>query len=137
MKLNPHLSFDGRCEEAFTFYEKLFGGKILFTLTYERSPMAEQVPADWRKKICHTTFAIDNMLLTGADTMTEDYRKPQGVSVLLQFDDVAEAERIFNSLARNGEIQKPIQETFWAVRFGMVVDQFGTPWIINCGRVGM
>jgi PhnB protein len=134
MELQPHLSFDGRCAEAFAYYEKELRGKVLFMLPYDRSPMAEQVSPAWRNKILHGTLAIDNMVLSGADATPEQYEKPQGFSVLLQIDDVAEAERVFNALANNGKILVPIQETFWAIRFGMVVDQFGIPWIVNHGK---
>jgi PhnB protein len=92
------------------------------------SAMAEQVPVDWGKKIVHATP------LTGADEPPEWYKKPQGLSVSLNVDLAAEAERIFNALAENGIVQIPLQETFWALRFGMVVDQFGIPWMVNCGR---
>jgi PhnB protein len=74
--------------------------------------------------------------LTGADVPPESYQKPQGFSVLLNIGAQAEADadRIFKALAENGAVQMPIQETFWALRFGMLVDQFGTPWMINCGK---
>jgi len=133
MRLNPHLAFAGQCEAAFEFYEKCLGGEIVMMMTYGDSPMAEQVPPGWRDKIIHATFALGDHVLTGADARPEHYQKPQGFSVLLHVDDVAEADRIFNTLAEKGTVQMPIQQTFWAQRFGMVVDQFATPWMINCG----
>jgi len=72
--------------------------------------------------------------LQGADAPPGQYQKPQGFSVMLNIDDAAEADRIFHTLAEKGDVQLPIQETFWARRFGMLVDQFGTPWTINCGK---
>ena len=66
--------------------------------------------------------------------LPESYQKPQGFSVLLKVGAAAEAERVFNSSAQNGTVQVPLQETFWALRFGMLIDQFGTPWLINCGK---
>jgi PhnB protein len=134
MRLNPHLAFDGRCAAAFEFYEKCLGGKIVTMLTYGDSPMAGQTPPGWRNKVLHATLALGDHVLTGADVIAEQYQKPQGFSVLLQVDAVAEAERIFKTLAENGVVQVPLEETFWASRFGMVVDQFGTPWMINCGN---
>jgi PhnB protein len=77
---------------------------------------------------------LGDHVLTGADAPPEHYQKPQGFSVLLHIGDAAEADRIFKTLAENGTVQMPIQETFWALRFGMLVDQFGTPWMINCGK---
>jgi PhnB protein len=134
MQLNPHLAFNGQCQEAFRFYEKCLGGKVVFMMTYGDSPMADQVPADWGKKIIHATLALGDQRLTGADEPPEWYKKPQGFSVSLNVGAAAEAERIFHALAENGTVQMPLQETFWALRFGMLVDQFGTPWMVNCGQ---
>jgi PhnB protein len=134
MRLNPHLAFNGQCEVAFKFYEKCLGGKITVMMNYGDSPMAEETPLDWRKKIVHATLALGEDRLTGGDAAPGQYQEPQGLSVLLGLDDPAEADRIFETLAVNGTTQMPIQETFWALRFGMLVDQFGTPWLINCGK---
>jgi len=134
VQLNPHLTFNGQCEAAFRFYEKCLGGKIVVMMAYGDSPMAEQTPLAWRKKIIHATLALGEQRLTGGDVLPETYQKPQGFSVFLNLTAAAEAERIFNSLAQNGTLEVPLQETFWALRFGMLVDQFGTPWLINCGK---
>jgi len=134
MKLNPYLSFDGRCEAAFKFYEKCLGGKIVMTMTYGDSPIAEQTPPEWRNKVLHTTLAFGDQSLAGSDAPPDRYQKPQGISVSLNIDTPAEADRVFKALSEKGTVQMPIQETFWALRFGMVVDQFGTPWMINCGK---
>jgi PhnB protein len=87
-----------------------------------------------RKRILHATLAVGNYPLLGADVHPESYQRPQGFSVMLNIEDAAEAERIFNSLPQNGAGQMPLQETFWAMRFGMLVDQFRTPWTVNCGK---
>jgi len=134
MQLNPHLSFNGQCEAAFRFYEKCLGGKIVVMMTYGESPMAEQTPVGSRGKIIHATLAFNGHRLTGADVFPGSYEKPQGFSVFLSITTVEEAERIFNTLVQNGTVQVPLQQTFWALRFGMLVDQFGTPWLINCGK---
>jgi PhnB protein len=135
MRLNPYLSFNGQCEAAFRLYEQCLRGKILMMMTYEGSPMAAQAPPDWGKKIVHATLAVDNWILQGADAAPEHYEKPRGISVNLNINDAAEGERIFKVLAENGAVQVPMQQTFWAERFGVVVDQFGTPWIINCEKL--
>jgi PhnB protein len=134
MQLNPHLTFDGQCEAAFQFYERCLGGKIVMMMSYGDSPVAEQTPPDWRKKIIHATLALGDQRLTGGDAGPERYQKPRGFSVLLQVGDAAETDRIFAALAEKGTVEMPVQETFWALRFGMLVDQFGTPWIVNCGK---
>ena len=132
MKLNPYLSFDGQCEAAFQFYERLFGGKIQMMLTYGNSPMAEQAPPEWRGKIAHATLAVGDNVLMGADVLPGQYEKPRGFQVMLGINDPLDAERIFQGLAENGTVQMPLQTTFWSARFGVLVDRFGVPWSINC-----
>ena len=134
MRLNPHLTFNGQCQAAFEFYKKCLGGEIVMMMRYGDSPLAEITSPEWGKKIIHATFALGEYVLTGADAPPERYQKPQGFSVLLHLGSAAEADRIFKTLAEKGMVQMPLQETFWALRFGMLVDQFGTPWMINCGK---
>jgi len=132
MELNPYLTFNGTCEAAFKFYEKCLGGKIEMMLSHGASPMADQVPPDWRNKIMHARMTVGGRVLMGSDAPPEHFEKPQGFSVSLGIADPAEAERLFKALAENGTVRMPIQQTFWAVRFGALVDQFGIPWMINC-----
>lgn len=134
MQLIPYLNFNGQCEEAFEFYEKLLAGKITFMMPHEGTPAADHVPAQWHEKILHATLSVGDNLLQGADAPPEHYQKPQGFSVSIDIKDAAEAERIFHALEQNGTVQMTMQETFWAVRFGMVTDRFGIPWMINCGK---
>ena len=132
MQLNPHLHFNGECEAAFKFYEQCLGGKITFMMPHEGTPVGDQVPGAWRKKILHASLKVGDDVLMGADSPPDHYQKPQGFSVTLGMQDPAEAERIFHALAENGTVQMPLQETFWAARFGMLIDRFGIPWMINC-----
>jgi len=132
MQMNPYLTFDGRCEAAFKFYERCLGAKIDAVLTHGNSPMAEQVPAAWRNKIMHARLLLGDTILMGSDAPPEHYEEPKGFSVSLGVDQPAEAERIFKALSENGTVRMPLQQTFWAARFGMLVDQFGIPWMINC-----
>lgn len=134
MKLNPHLSFGGQCEAAFLFYERCLGGRITTMLTWGASPMAAQVKPGMRDKICHATMEIGSGMLMGSDGEAEEYEAPRGFSVLLEIEDVGQAERVFAALAEGGSVQMALQETFWAARFGVVVDRFGVPWEINCGK---
>jgi PhnB protein len=134
MSLNPYLYFDGQCEEAFKFYEKCLGGKITFMMTYEGSPMAGQAPPGYARKILHAGLASSDGVLEGCDAPPGEYKKPQSFCVMLRPKDAAEADRIFNALAEEGTVQIPCGETFWALRFGMVVDRFGMPWLINCEK---
>jgi len=132
MQASIHVVFGGQCEAAFRFYERVLGGKIVNILAYGNSPMAEQVPAEWREKIVHGTLALGGMILAGADMLPEQYAKPQGFYVLLSVDDATDAERIFCALAENGEVHMAIQQTFWSSCFGVLTDQFGVPWEITC-----
>ena len=132
MKLSPYLSFNDECEVAFKFYEQCLDGKIDAMMTYGNSPMAEQTPPEKLDKIMHASLTVGDTVLMGSDALPNYFEKPQGFSVSLVLNDPDEAERVFNALAENGTVQMPIQETFWAARFGMLVDRFGTPWMINC-----
>ena len=132
MKMNPYLYFNGQCEAAFKFYEQVLGGKIELMLPHTGTPAAEHVPADWGNKIMHARLSVGDETLMGSDPPPEHYVQPTGFSVSLQIKEPAEAERIFHALANEGKVQMPIQKTFWAERFGMLVDRFGIPWMINC-----
>jgi PhnB protein len=132
MQLNPYLVFNGQCEAAFKFYEECLGGKIQTMMTWGDSPMAAQVPSEWRDKIIHATLIVGESALGGSDAPPDRYEKPRGLSVTIQLKDAAEAERIFNQLAENGMVQMPLQKTFWSPGFGMCVDRFGIPWMVNC-----
>jgi PhnB protein len=135
MQLNPHLTFNGQCEAAFKYYEKCLGGRIVVMMTYGDSPVAKQTSPGWEKKILHATFALGpGRAFTGGDVPPAAYQEPRGFSVLLAVDTAPEADRIFKMLAEQGTVQMALEETFWALRFGMLVDQFGTPWMIQCGK---
>jgi PhnB protein len=132
MQLNPYLTFNGQCEAAFRFYEQCLGGRIVTMMPHEGTPVAEHVPAEWRNKILHARLIVGDQVVMGSDAPPDRYEEPKGFSVSVQIKDPAEAERIFHALAENGKVQMPIQQTFWAARFGMLKDQFGIPWMINC-----
>lgn len=132
MQLNAYLHFNGNCEEAFKFYAQAFNGKIEAMFPHEGTPAAQHVPPEWRSKIMHARLVIGNNTLMGSDAPPQQYHQPSGFSVSIGLNDVAEAERIFRSLSENGKVTMPLQETFWAARFGMLVDRFGIPWMINC-----
>ena len=134
MQFYPNLMFDGQCEAALKFYGACLDGRTIFMMTYENTPMDLQTPPDWRKKISHATFALGDSMLSGSDVPPERYQKPQGFALQLNLSDPVEAERIFKALSENGTVQMPLQETFWAFRFGALVDKFCIPWIINCER---
>jgi PhnB protein len=132
MQVNSYLTFDGRCEAAFKFYEKVLGGKIEAMIPHAGTPAEEHVPPEWRSKIMHARLTVGDDVLMGSDAPPGMFEDPKGFSVALQFKDPADAERVYHALADGGTVRMPIQQTFWAARFGMLVDRFGTPWMINC-----
>lgn len=130
-KIHPHLSFDGDCREAFALYAETLGAKAPFVMTYGESPMAKDTPAAHHGRVLHATLTVGTQTLTGADLLPDQYKKPQGSWVMLQLDTPAEADRVFAALAQGGQVTLAIQETFWTPRFGMVIDRFSTPWIVQ------
>jgi PhnB protein len=133
MKINAYLTFNGQCEEAFKFYERLLDGKITFMTTWGEMPDAAQLPAEAHKLIMHATLTFGDQTLQGADSPPGHYQKPQGLSVAIH-QDTAECKRIFEALAADGNVLMPFQKTFWSAGFGMCVDRFGIPWMINSER---
>jgi PhnB protein len=132
MQMYPYLSFKGQCEVAFRFYEQCLGARIDAIFRYAGSPMADQVPPDWQDKVMHGTLTIGDQVLMGGDVAPKGYEEPRGFSLSIQIASPTEAERIFHELAEEGTVRVPLEQTFWAARFGMVVDRFGIPWLINC-----
>ena len=128
----PYLSFNGQCEEAFTLSARVFGGQVGAIFRYAGSPMAHQAPPGWQDKVMHGSVRIGALELNGADVASAHDGVPKAFSLSVQIKSVAEAERIFEALAQDGKVMMPLEETFWAARFGMVTDRFGIPWMINC-----
>ena len=133
MKLNPYLEFDGRCREAFEFYREALSGQIVFLQTIGESPLAATLPLEAHTSVMHATLQIGDQRLQGGDVQSGQFTKPAALRVALHYDDVAEGERVFNALAENGNVQMPYQATYWAKGFGMLIDQFGVPWMVNAG----
>ena len=132
MQANPYLTFNGDCGEALKFYEQTLGARIEFLTKYEGSPAAGMAPPDWGDKVMHATVKIDDTTLMAADAPPGHYAKPQGISVSLSLNDAEKGERIFNALSQGGTVQMPFEKTFWAAGFGMCIDRFGIPWMVNC-----
>lgn len=134
MQLSAHLTFDGNCREAFEFYANVLGGRIVTMMTWGESPLAGHVSEAERSAIMHASLDIGAETLAGADAVRGPYVPMQGMYLILEPDDVAEAERIFAALAEGGNVGMPLVETFWAQRYGMVTDRFGVHWEVNCGK---
>ncbi len=131
MKINTYLAFDGNCGEAFKFYEKCLGGKAEL-MKYGDSPMADQTPAGYEDKIMHAHLQVGDQSLMGADSPVGMFHGNHGFSVSISVTDPAEAERIWAALSEGANVHMPLAKTFWSPAFGMLVDHFGIPWMVNC-----
>jgi PhnB protein len=130
--LDAYLFFDGNCAEAMRFYARVFGGELDMMQTYGESPAADDVPPDKHGRIMHAHLKIDGRALMASDAVSEDpFEGIRGFALSMNYDSVAEGQRVFNELADGGTVQMPLQKTFWAAAFGMLVDRFGTPWMVN------
>lgn len=133
MNVIPYLSFDGNCREAFNFYADLLGGEATF-LSFEDAPAEEEMPAEMKDGIMNATLRAGDVVLMASDAFGNRYERPRGIFISLQVESVADAERYFHAFADGGRVVMPFEETFWVERFGMVVDRFGTPWMLNAGQ---
>lgn len=133
MHFTPYLNFDGTCETAFKFYAECLGGEIEAMMPFGDTPACEHVAADERDRIMHARLKVGEQLLMGSDCIAaHPYEGVKGASVALAVEDPAQAEQVFNALSEGGTVTMPLQQTFWATKFGMLVDRFGVPWMINC-----
>jgi PhnB protein len=138
MNINAYLNFDGRCEEALNFYAEIFGGRIESMDRWGNSPMCDNVGPEWQEKVIHATLMIGESTIMASDSPPEfcapvsAQGKPQGINIALSLGSLERAEQIFNALAERGSVFMPMEKTFWAERFGMVIDEFNIPWMINC-----
>jgi PhnB protein len=131
MSFHPYLFFGRNCREAFTWYQKIFGGELVL-IAMKDMPMDQPVPADQADLIMHAALKLGDDLLMGSDDPTSDTAGPvQGMQVNYAVDDVAEARRAFDALAEGGKVTLPIGETSWSPMFGMCIDRFGTPWMVG------
>jgi PhnB protein len=132
MQINVYLHFPGNCEQAFKFYETVFGGEITFMMKHEEAPTQMELPEGWRDKVMHATLKIGESTVMGADSPPGLYQQPAGFTVSIGLNDPAAAQQIFAKLAEGGSVRMPLQKTFWAQLFGMLTDRFGIPWMVNC-----
>ena len=132
MQVNPYLFYNGNCEAAFKFYEKVLGAKIEVMLRNEEAPESMPTPPDRKRKIMQGRISIDGEVLMASDAPPEHFHKPQGFSVSVTVGDPVDAERKFNALSEGGNVNMPFGKTFFSRGFGMCVDQFGIPWMVNC-----
>jgi len=132
MEISPYLFFNGNCEEALEFYRSALGGDLQIS-RYEGSPMAADLPDDWKTKVMHATLTSGDATFMASDSGPGNER-PQGKNIAMSIGtaDEAAADRIFAKLSEGGNVTMPLQKTFWGAKFGMLVDKFGIEWMVNC-----
>ena len=130
MKLLTYLNYGGNCEQAFRFYEQHLGGKITMMMTHGQQPNPSEVSPDWKNAILHARISIGQTELMGADVPPARFQPMRSVYLSLIVSSTEEAERIYALLTDGGQIFMPMEETFFAVRFAMLRDKFGTSWMI-------
>ncbi len=130
MKLYTYLNFGGNCAQAFRFYEEHLGGKISMMMTHAQQPDPSAVPPDWKNAILHARMSLGETELMGADIPPERFQPMRSAYLSLLLDSTEEAERVYALLSEGGEIFMPMAETFFAFRFAMLRDRFGTSWML-------
>jgi len=130
MKLHTYLNYGGNCAEAFRFYEQHLGGKIVMMMTHGELPDPSNVAPEWRNAILHARIDLGETQLFGADIPPDRFQPMRSAYLSLSVDSSAEAERIYALLVEDGQIFMPMEETFFATRFAMLRDRFGTSWMI-------
>lgn len=130
MKLYTYLNYGGNCREAFEFYQEHLGGKITMMMKHSELPPPQKPIPGWEDRIVHARMELGDTLLLGADIPPERFKPLRSAYLTLVVDTSDEAERIYKLFANPGEIFVPMEENFYAYRFAMVSDRFGTSWML-------
>ena len=128
MKLDVYLNYAGNCQQAFRFYEKELGGKITLMMTHDQGPNAANLPAEQKENILHARMEIGNTVLMGADIPNSEPMRSAYLTLTL--DSEKEAERVYGILTEGGQIFMKMEKMFFANRFAMLRDKFGTSWML-------
>ena len=128
MRMNTYVNFGGKCAEAFHYYEKHLGAKVDTMMTHEQSPDQSRVGSEWKEAVLHARISIGDTELMAADIPNAEPMR--SAYLTLKMDSNREAERVFSALSDGGRVLMPIEETFFAFRFGQVQDRFGINWMI-------
>ena len=130
LNVNAYIIFKGNCRQAIEFYKTALSGEVLSLQTFGESPMSHMGPAD---SIMHSTMRVGTSTLMLSDDPSPDSSSGEGkISLAIGLDDTEQARRIFEKLAEGGSVIMPLQKTYWAEGFGMLTDQFGIRWMVNC-----
>lgn len=130
VKLYTYLNYGGNCRQAFDFYVQHLDGKLVFLQTHGEMPNSQGQPADWKDKVLHARLELGESVLMAADIPPDRFQPMRSAYLTLIIDTIAEAERIYALLVEGGEIFMKMEETFFAHRFAMLRDRFGTSWML-------
>jgi PhnB protein len=135
MKLYTYLNYGGNCRQAFEFYATHLGGKITALTTHGEQPDASKVPPEWKNAVLHARIEIGGTVVMAADIPPDRFQPMRSAYLSLMLTSIDEAERIYTLLSDGGQIFMPMEETFFAHRFAMLRDRFGTSWMLLFERV--
>ena len=130
MKLYTYLNYGGNCRQAFEFYEQHLGGKITMLTTHGDVPDPSKVPENLRNAVLHARIELGGTEVFGADVPPDRFQPMRSAYLSLILDSNEEAERVYALLSEGGEIFMKMEETFFAHRFAMLRDRFGTSWML-------
>jgi PhnB protein len=134
MRVEPYLFFNGRCEEAVEFYKKALGAEVAMLMRFKDSPEPHapgMLPPGSENKVMHVSFRVGHTTVMASDGFCKGQTDFQGLSLSLTVSNEADADRVFSALADGGQVQMPLNKTFWSPRFGMVTDRFGLGWMVT------
>ncbi|MFT3794117.1 VOC family protein [Flavobacterium sp.] len=134
-QINPYLTFNGTCEQAFQFYKSVFGGEFAFIGKFKDMPSEQPLPDHVGNLIMHVSLPISSeTVLMGSDA-NEHFGQTASAgtnfAVSINTESEAEAKRLFDGLSAGGTVTMPLDKTFWGAYFGMFTDQFGIHWMVN------
>jgi len=130
MRLHTYLNYGGNCADAFRFYERHLGGKITMMMKHGESPDQSQVRPEWKDAVLHARMTLGGTEISAADVPPDRFQPMRSAYLSLSVDSTAEAERVYGLLTDGGQVFMPMQETFFASRFAMLRDKFGTSWML-------
>jgi len=134
-QLDTYIFFDGNCAEAMRFYEKTLGAKLEMMMTQAEAPPSAGMPPGSPDRILHASLAFGDRRLMASDTMGgEEFKGMHGFALSLSYPTADEGKKVFDAMSAGGKVTMPMGPTFWVESFGMLVDRFGTSWMINAGK---
>lgn len=131
MSVSPYLFFSGDCRTAFEHYQRVFGGDLQVMTHADLPEGAEPMPGAEPHHVMHAALSFDGATIMGSDDPTGDGGKKVGLSVAYTAPDEGRAKEVFDALSEGGEVQMPMSATFWSAAFGVCIDRFGVPWMVD------